>query len=75
VSVAIRESGAHLRFEVSDDGRGFNVADADRGVGLQNMRDRVGALDGQLSIVSRTGRGTMVYGSLPLSAYAARSAA
>jgi hypothetical protein len=33
------------------------------------MRDRLGALDGHLSIVSAAGDGTLIAGSLPLPAH------
>jgi signal transduction histidine kinase len=67
ITVALRESPGELRFDVRDDGRGFDACAAGGGAGLQNMRDRVGALDGRLVIISscREG-GTLVTGSIPL---------
>jgi signal transduction histidine kinase len=35
---------------------------------MQNMRDRLGALDGHLAIATGAGRGTTVSGSIPLQA-------
>jgi signal transduction histidine kinase len=66
VSVTLRENADELSFEVSDDGPGFDPAEPHAGMGLQNMRDRLGALDGQLSIATEPGRGTVVSGSVPL---------
>jgi signal transduction histidine kinase len=66
VSVALREEGDRLSFEVTDDGPGFDPSAAPSGTGLQNMRDRVGALDGEVSIVTVIGNGTTVSGSIPL---------
>lgn len=54
-----------LRFELHDEGRGFTPA-AGGGGGLQNMRDRVEALGGELDVRSAPGRGTAVAGRLPL---------
>jgi signal transduction histidine kinase len=71
IAVVLREDRRQLRFEVSDDGPGFDSAAAHLGTGLQNMRDRLGALDGRLSIVSAPGRGTVVAGSVPLRPQAA----
>jgi signal transduction histidine kinase len=68
VSVALHETGGELRFEVSDDGAGFDLSLAHDGTGLQNMRDRLGAVDGRISIRSAPGRGTVVSGVVPLSA-------
>ncbi|HEU0024852.1 MAG TPA: histidine kinase [Thermoleophilaceae bacterium] len=54
-----------LRFEVRDDGPGFN-GDARSGAGLTNMRDRLAAVDGALTIRSTPHQGTVVSGSIPL---------
>ena len=66
VSVRIRDSGAGLRFEVDDDGVGFDVATMRTGAGLTNMQDRLEALSGTLQIQSRPGRGTHVRAELPV---------
>jgi signal transduction histidine kinase len=54
-----------LLFEVVDDGAGFDQ-NAKRGAGLTNMSDRLGALDGRLTISSEPGGGTRVSGTIPL---------
>jgi signal transduction histidine kinase len=66
IAVMVREDADELSFEVSDDGPGFDASDAHTGTGLQNMRDRVGALNGHISIVTTPGHGTTVSGSVPL---------
>ena len=66
VAVVLRGNEDELRFEVSDDGPGFDSSAAHDGMGLQNMRDRLGALDGRLTIVTSAGHGTIVSGSIPL---------
>jgi signal transduction histidine kinase len=55
-----------LRFDVRDDGAGFDTAKTHDGTGLTNMRDRIGAVGGDVSITSRPGRGTRVTGIVPL---------
>jgi signal transduction histidine kinase len=55
-----------VSFEVADDGSGFDPAAVHDGMGLQNLHDRVGALDGSLSITSARGHGTVVSGRVPL---------
>ncbi|HEX6538491.1 MAG TPA: histidine kinase [Candidatus Dormibacteraeota bacterium] len=65
-SVRLRGSDGELRFEVADDGRGFDVESAKSGAGLSNMRDRVDALDGDFAIVSAPKQGARVIGRLPL---------
>jgi PAS domain-containing protein len=64
VTVQLWEDG-HLRFEVRDDGAGLPDR-PDRGAGLTNMRDRIGAVGGRLTIESARGDGTCVAGAVPL---------
>ncbi|HEV2035698.1 MAG TPA: histidine kinase [Candidatus Dormibacteraeota bacterium] len=63
--ISIDEQDGHLRFEIGDDGQGFDIARSDAGSGLQNIRDRVDALGGILLINTGPG-GTLVEGSIPL---------
>ncbi|HXF36245.1 MAG TPA: histidine kinase [Actinomycetota bacterium] len=65
IVVRISEGDGELRFEVEDDGRGFEPAAIPRGTGLQNMSDRLEALGGTLEIRSVPGRGTTIRGRLP----------
>jgi signal transduction histidine kinase len=65
-TVRVREVGGGLLFEVADDGSGFDAGNGLVGVGMTNMRDRVGALGGSLHIESNPGRGTTISGSIPL---------
>jgi len=55
--------------EVADDGRGFDVEEAERsrhGMGLFVMRERMALIDGRLEIVSAPGQGTVVRARAPL---------
>ncbi|MDQ8046825.1 MAG: ATP-binding protein, partial [Solirubrobacteraceae bacterium] len=52
-----------LRVEVSDDGIGG--ADTSAGSGLRGLADRIGALDGTLSVISPPGGGTTLLAELP----------
>jgi len=69
ISVTLEERADELTFQVTDDGPGFDAAELRPGAGLVNMRDRLGALDGRISIVSAPGGGTTVSGSVPLRAH------
>jgi signal transduction histidine kinase len=62
--VRVRENGARLDVEVGDDGAGG--ADPRNGSGLRGLTDRVGALDGQLTVHSPPGQGTVVRAVVPL---------
>ena len=54
-----------LHFEVSDDGSGFEPNGRRTGAGLMNMRDRIGAVGGEITVDSGPGRGTKVSGVIP----------
>jgi signal transduction histidine kinase len=66
VVVRLSEEGGTLRFSVSDDGGGFDIATTPRGAGLQNMSDRVEAVGGRLEVSSTPGSGTTITGSIPV---------
>lgn len=68
VVVRLEEAGVDLCFSVSDDGTGFDPDTARPGVGLQNMADRLAALEGSLQVRSAPGRGTTVTGRIPVRA-------
>jgi signal transduction histidine kinase len=55
-----------LRFEVTDDGRGFDVGSTTHGTGLQGMADRLDALGGRFEVTSAPGTGTTIAGFLTL---------
>ncbi|PZF83404.1 sensor histidine kinase, partial [Jiangella anatolica] len=65
VTVHVGENGGGLEFEVCDDGAGFDLVTVGESQGFVNMRDRLGALGGRLTVDSGPGRGTVVRGSLP----------
>jgi glucose-6-phosphate-specific signal transduction histidine kinase len=50
---------------VEDDGRGFDVEEHAAGVGLMSMRDRIGAVGGDVEVRSRLGGGTRVHAFVP----------
>ena len=65
-SVRIWKDNGELRFEISDDGAGFEEPHAVPGAGLTNMRDRLGAVGGTLTVDSTRGAGTHVRGVVPM---------
>ena len=64
IDVTVNADDAQLVFAVDDNGEGFDIDTADAGRGLQNMRDRLGAVGGTLIISSGT-KGTRVIGTVP----------
>jgi signal transduction histidine kinase len=66
VVVRLWEEAGALRFEVADDGAGFNPTSKGQGAGFINMSDRLGAIGGTLQVDSTPAVGTRVRGTLPL---------
>jgi signal transduction histidine kinase len=66
--IRLWEDSRVLRFEVADDGSGFESNGQNAGAGLTNMRDRLGAVGGSITVESAPGRGTKLSGTLPLGA-------
>jgi signal transduction histidine kinase len=64
--VRLMDGDGRLRFEVIDDGVGFDPATSSYGTGLQGIADRLAALDGELEVRSAPGAGTTLAGSLPV---------
>ncbi len=71
VAITVRADADTATLEVSDDGRGFDIAEAEArrpGMGLFSMRERVSLVDGELDLTSAPGSGTRVVASVPLTA-------
>jgi signal transduction histidine kinase len=65
ITVRLHGSTDVLCCELSDDGAGFDASTASLGHGFLNMKDRLGAIGGELSVESTPGRGTVVRASIP----------
>jgi signal transduction histidine kinase len=68
VSVRLGADGDQWRLTVTDDGSGFDAAAAGAvgtGTGLVNMRDRMDAVGGTVTVGSRSGSGTTVTAVVP----------
>jgi len=66
VEITLREADGELRFAVTDDGPGFDVATAIAGHGFVNMSDRVGAIGGTVEWTSAPGAGATIAGTIPV---------
>jgi signal transduction histidine kinase len=67
-TVRLLDGDSSLRFEVRDDGSGFDPAVTAYGTGLQGMADRLAALGGSIEVTSAPGTGTSVLGTVPVPA-------
>jgi len=66
VTVVLEPRGANLEFSIMDAGAGFDPSRYTGGIGMLSMRDRIGAVGGELVVASEPGRGTTVRGVVPL---------
>ena len=66
VTITLEAVPGELRFEIADDGPGFDLATTPAGAGLSNMADRIGALGGEVGWRSAPGAGTTVAGRAPV---------
>jgi signal transduction histidine kinase len=65
VVVSLAHTGAHVGFEVADDGMGFDPDRTGYGTGLQGIADRLAALDGTIEVRSALGQGSTISGRIP----------
>ncbi len=71
MTIEVSDRSGELTFKVSDSGPGFDVNRVRRGSGLDNMADRLDALDGTAVVESAPGGTTTIAGRVPLIAEAA----
>jgi PAS domain S-box-containing protein len=65
VTVTLHQGNGRLQLEIRDDGRGFDPAAIQPGLGLTHLRERAAQLGGNLEIISTPGAGTAVTVTLP----------
>ncbi len=68
VDIRLRSEQGKFHFEVTDNGQGFDLAASGGGAGLLNMRDRLEAVGGHLSVIAGPDNGCTVQGDIPLPA-------
>ena len=69
VDLRLTVQGHEAVLEVIDDGRGFDVEDAEQrrpGMGLFTMRERIALAGGRFNVQSRPGSGTHITAAVPL---------
>lgn len=66
VAITLQNHDNHVEVEITDDGKGFSVADIRPSThGLAGMRHRVEAAGGRLTVVSTPGKGSRISAVLP----------
>jgi len=66
VTVTLRCRNGAFEFEIADDGLGMKAREAAEGFGMMSMKDRVGAVGGEVEVISASGTGTCVRGTIPV---------
>lgn len=61
-----RQNDFNLLLKISDDGEGFNVSRAKKGIGLQNIKTRTIECEGTFEIKSKKGEGTVIFVTIPI---------
>jgi len=66
VKIGFEQKNSLILFSIEDDGVGFNIAKARKGIGLKNIDSRVRDLGGKAEIFSKIGHGTTIKISIPV---------
>ncbi|MBG9547988.1 PAS domain S-box protein [Cytobacillus firmus] len=65
-AVTIRQMEEEIRIVIEDKGKGFNVNEVSRGVGLFSMEERAKAAGGSLNVYSEENKGTKIILEIPI---------
>ena len=66
VTISVYEADNLVSIEVKDDGRGFSMDTARKGIGISNMMDRTESFNGKVSIQTSPGNGCKTTITLPV---------
>jgi signal transduction histidine kinase len=66
VTITIAKSETGISIQIADNGKGFDVTQAKKGIGLKNIAHRAMELKGQLSIESEQNKGTKINLAIPI---------
>lgn len=66
VKIELKASKGMLNLEIADDGRGFDPAKTKKGVGLNNIVNRVELFNGNVDIIAGPGQGCTVRVAIPV---------
>jgi signal transduction histidine kinase len=66
VTIAIAKSETGISIQIADNGKGFDVTQTKKGIGLKNMNHRAMELKGQFSIESEQNKGTKINLAIPI---------
>ena len=65
VEIALRDDNGDIELMVKDNGNGFDTTSVKSGIGLENIKRRLTALDGKMEVVSSPGNGYSLVARIP----------
>jgi signal transduction histidine kinase len=66
VAIHLQLAGDQAELRVTDDGIGFELEQVTQGMGLNNMRERISTLGGELHIQTHLDEGTTILVQIPI---------
>lgn len=66
VLIGLHHAGQKLMLSIIDNGRGFNIAELKRGLGLNNIQSRISLFDGTMALYSSPGKGCSLRAEIPI---------
>src|SRR5690606_18251151 len=66
IRLSLKKQDNHLVISIIDNGRGFELRNKKKGIGLQNMLTRANEMGGTLDIRSKKGKGTTIIVTIPI---------
>ncbi len=65
IKIQVKQNFNNLQFEMSDNGKGFDINTVEKGHGIMNMEKRAHEISGELSISSNSNKGSSICLSIP----------
>lgn len=69
IEVSINLIDGSIELVIKDNGKGFDVNEKRKGIGLKNMESRAGKLNGSFEVISFKNEGTTIYVNCPVQKY------
>ncbi len=66
VTISLREENNNIHLSIADDGKGFDTSVQSKGIGFNNIYNRVDAFGGEVDLISSPGNGCSLHIFFPL---------
>jgi len=64
IQIKVENRGEEIQILISDDGKGFEIENTEKGNGFHNMKKRIESINGEFSLVSSLSGGTEIFISI-----------